>query len=477
MSTEIKKIASNGFWLFLAEISNSLIGFVVAIYLARDLGSNGYGILGFAISLVTMFSILVDAGLNILSVREIAKDKSKLGYFIKNSSYLRLSISLLVLILLIAVAILMGKNSEIIYLVIILGLWMVANSLAGLFHSAFRALQKMQYEALAKIIQAIVFLGGILIIVYFSGSLLKIGGIYLLSALVGLGVSLIFYKIKAPKYQAQVSLAEMKKIISLAWPFAVTFIFVNLYYYIDSILLSYFQDNQTVGYYTAAYKIILLLITVRTLLTGAIFPSLTQAWQISTSKVKELLEIFEKLSITLITPIVVGGIILAQPIIILIFGDEFIRAYLPFSILLIGIGVMYINLLLPDTLLVMDKQKTVMWVFMISAIFNLIANLLLIPYWGMTGAALTTVISELIIFWAFYFYLKKIIKFKLFTFLPKPLIASAGMGVVIYLLQPQLHVIWLIIIGAIIYTGLIILIGGISLDFIKLNIRLIKKHD
>jgi len=151
------------------------------------------------------------------------------------------------------------------------------------------------------------------------------------------------------------------------------------------------------------------LITVRTLLTGAIFPSLTQAWQISTSKVKELLEIFEKLSITLITPIVVGGIILAQPIIILIFGDEFIRAYLPFSILLIGIGVMYINLLLPDTLLVMDKQKTVMWVFMISAIFNLIANLLLIPYWGMTGAALTTVISELIIFWAFYFYLKKII--------------------------------------------------------------------
>lgn len=478
MSIEIKKIASNSFWLFLAEFFNSLIGFVVAIWLARDLGATGYGILGFAISLVTMFSILVDAGLNILSVREISKDHSQLNYFIKNSGVIRLFIAIIVLGLLVGTTLVMGKDILAIYLVGVLGLWMIINSLSGLFHSAFRALQKMQYESLVKICQASLFLIAIFISLHYSDSLLTIGYAYLLPALFGLILSWVFYISKIPTIsKTQISLTEMKKIITLAWPFAVTFIFVNLYYYLDSVLLSYFQDDQTVGYYTAAYKIILLLITLRTLLTGAIFPALTQAWQKGHEQTKELLEIFEKLAITLILPIVAGGIILAKPLMNLIFGADFERAALPFSILLLGIGIMYFNLLLPDTLLVMNRQKTVMWVFVISAVFNLVANLLVIPSWGMAGAAVTTVISELIIFLAFYVVLKKIITFKLFSFVLKPIIASLLMAIVIYLLLPYLHVIWLIIIGGFVYGIIILAIKGISLDFIKLNLKILKKND
>jgi len=475
MSNFIKKIAQNSFWLISAEIVNSGVGFVIALLLARYLGTEGYGQLGFATSFVLMFLVLMESGFNLLLIRETSKDSGNLKKLFPTMAHLRIIISLVVLIIILAMTVLLGKPAEIIILVLLMSIWTIFNNFSSILQAIFRGFQKMHFEAIAKAVQAVSLLVLLIIAIALNSSIFVITGSYAVSALVGFLLSLIFVKFLKEKFDWKIKKQVAINILKKAWPFAATYFFINLYYYFDTVILAQITNDNIVGLYTAAYKLILLLITLRVLINGAVFPALNKIWHNSREKAVEIFHLFEKLSIAFIIPVVVGGIILAQPIINLLFGAEFINATLAFQILLIGVGIMYINMLPPRILTIADKQKTAMYIYMAGAIFNIVTNLIFIPIWGITAAAITTVLSELLIFILFYIYSNKIFKIKIIRFFVSPLASALVMGIVIYFLNDHVNVILNIIIGLIIYIIMLFITKGISRDFIKLNVDLILK--
>ncbi|MDP1629045.1 MAG: polysaccharide biosynthesis C-terminal domain-containing protein, partial [bacterium] len=93
-------------------------------------------------------------------------------------------------------------------------------------------------------------------------------------------------------------------------------------------------------------------------------------------------------------PLVAGGVILAYPIIKLIFGSQYLDSIPAFKIVLFLIPISYAWNILTVALFVKNLQKNNMIYAAIAAGINILLNLILIPAFGLTGAALATIISQ-----------------------------------------------------------------------------------
>ncbi|WP_242846036.1 polysaccharide biosynthesis C-terminal domain-containing protein [Clostridium novyi] len=97
-------------------------------------------------------------------------------------------------------------------------------------------------------------------------------------------------------------------------------------------------------------------------------------------------------------PIVVGGILLSKEIILLVFGEQFIKARIPFIILLLYILVLFMRETYGYGLNAWNREGKYLKSVIISSIANLILNLIFIPKYGIIAASITTLVSELLNF-------------------------------------------------------------------------------
>jgi O-antigen/teichoic acid export membrane protein len=135
----------------------------------------------------------------------------------------------------------------------------------------------------------------------------------------------------------------------------------------------------------------------------------------------------------------------------------------------------FLNTLFAFSLVAMDQQSKLIITNAAGVIFNIVTNIIFIPKYGFIGAAVTTVISEIIILAGTYFYVRKNITLKLPLLKTSlTLLAASIMGLCVYLLQPitykyieNLNILILIPIGATIYALLIYLFKVVTNDDIK----------
>ena len=128
-------------------------------------------------------------------------------------------------------------------------------------------------------------------------------------------------------------------------------------------------------------------------------------------------------SISIGLPICVGGTLLAGPIITFIYGVKYSGSILPLRILIWNIGVIWISIHYGNTLIACDRQNRYLVGVSLGALSNIVLNLIFIPLYGMTAAAVTTVFSEIAVFAFMYRELQKIIKLRFIAFSLKPLLA------------------------------------------------------
>ena len=153
---------------------------------------------------------------------------------------------------------------------------------------------------------------------------------------------------------------------------------------------------------------------------------------------------------------------LSDKIILFICGSEYINSIVALQILSWDILLIFLYTILGGFLVSIDKQNKMAIAAAITAIVNVIINLILIPYFSYVGAAVATVSSELILF-GIYFYLvsKHIYLLPIHKILIKPIIALFVMCLFIYFLN-SLGLFVLVALGAIIYFATLFLIKGIS---------------
>jgi O-antigen/teichoic acid export membrane protein len=471
-----KKIARNTGLLMIASLFSNIMAFIWTIYTASYLGTVGFGILSAALALTGIFSVLADLGLSTYSTKEIAKDNKKTKKYLANVALIKVFLAIVSFAILYITVILKDYPAQSMNVTLIIGIYMLFTSFTALFNAIFQGHQKMEFQTIGNIMNSSLLLFGILLAIYLKGDIITISLAYLFASIVTLLYSIIVtsWKFTVPSFEFDIKF--WKETIIKALPFGITGVFTTIYFWIDSVMLSFMQGDAAVGLYNAPYKLLLVMLSLYSVYMLALFPFMSQFYVDSTDALKLTYRRSYKYMLILSLPVAVGTTMLAQEIILFIYTPQYLPSVVALQILIWSIVFMFVNGLSSNLLGSMDKQISVTKITGIGAVANIGINLVIIPIFSFYGASIATVFTEFLIMLLFTRIISKTefsVGKAMLRDLWRILIPCMGMLVVLVFLKLPLLV--MILISAIVYIIGILLTKAIDDEDIAMIKGIIKK--
>ncbi len=454
-------IFKNTFWLFWAEFFKNSVRFLVQIFIARKLGADGFGLFAFALSFAGIFAFLADFGFSTLVLRNIARDKTETKEYFDNIIFIKTVLGIIVFLLIILSAQLLSFDKSTNILIYLAGAIAIINTFSDFFRSFFRAFEKMQWEAISKILEGTLLALVIGFLVLSNNADLKeIFYGYIIVGIIILAVNLFILEVKFFKKglfkKYKLNYGKIKSILKESLPLVFSTVFISIYYYIDQIMLGIISTKTDLGYYSAAQRIVYGLSMFYIIILISFSPQVTYFFKEDKKQLKLLLEKMNRIMLAIAIPIGIGGTVFAPEIINFIFGDEYARSILVFQILIWSQAIVFVSACYGNTLVMCNKQNKYLYGVGLGAIINIILNYILIIGYSLYGAALATVVTQLAIFIYMYKTLNKnIIKISFHQYIIKPFLASLAMIFILFYFKENFHIIILMLFGVIFYFSLL----------------------
>ncbi len=465
-----QRITKNFAFLGAGNIITSILGFITMVYLASILGPNGFGQMHFALAIVAYFMLMANLGIPTLGTREIARDKSKIKDYVGNIITLRLTLATIAFGLVCLCAFFIQKPIEIKYLIILygLGIFPIAFQLLWLF----RGIEMMGYIAIADIVGRGCYVVAIFCFIKSPEQLLGIPAIYVICVTFIPSVFLVFFFIRRfGGIRLKFKALFWNNLLRQALPMGFAIIMTELYIHFDVVMLGFMRSNEEVGYYSAAYRLVLFIIGIGGLYCVTIFPIISNYYKTSLVSLRQLLSRTTRLMIIISLPLAVGGTILARSIMSFIYTESYLNGTIALQILVWVIPVMWLSITYGYSLIACDKQKRYAIGVTVGAIINIALNAILIPRFGIIAASATTVVTWGVVLLLLQHEFGKVVLVPFKGYLTRPVIASLGMGAFLYF-GSSWNVWVLIVLGALVYFAILFGIGGIT----KGEIRLIREQ-
>jgi O-antigen/teichoic acid export membrane protein len=467
-----QRIAKNAGVLLTANIINRIVHFFYVMYTARYLGASGFGILSFALAYTGIFAVLTDFGLRQLTIREVARDKTLAGKYLINTVVMKLilvAITFGLIVLTINLAKYPGQQVIVVY---IIGLSFCADTFTGSFYSIFQAYEKMEYQSIGDILSGVLMLAGALFAIALKFDIVGFAYIYAIVSVTSLGYAFAVYAWRFLRPRIEIDFRFWKSTIIQAFPFGLCLAFVVIYYWIDSVMLSFMKGDAEVGLYNVAYRLITIPLIVPNIISAAVFPSMSRFFISSRDALHFITGKYFKLMLALGIPIGVGTTLLADKIIITIFGSEYANSAAPLRLLIWAVVFIFVNTPFFRLLESANRQTVAAAIVGVGMIVNVVFNLLIIPRFSYIGAAFTRVLTEFIIailavIFAYRTAHCGVQKGDFLTHVFRPVIAGLIMGIYLWSL-PNLNLIILVLSSALLYAVVLYMVGGIGKEDIRL---------
>jgi O-antigen/teichoic acid export membrane protein len=264
------------------------------------------------------------------------------------------------------------------------------------------------------------------------------------------------------KLKPSIQITTWPTLLRRGLPFGIISLFLTIAFSIDTVMLSWFEQDYVVGWYNVAYGLIPSITFFFTGFKRAIVPSLARTYVNDPGQVNRWYYGSVKFILLSSIPIAVGGMIVAFPLIDFLYGQEFLPAAFALQILIWDVPFLMFASFAGNMTTIVSEEKAAAKIYGINTLANVVLNLYAIPQFGLVGAAIVTVITDLIGALQFYFLLKRKMELQSITSIGiRILLASALMGGIL-LLVGDLNLFLLIGLGAVVYLGLILLFRVIN---------------
>ncbi len=454
-------IFKNFKYLVFAQVISQAFGFFTVVYIARILGASGFGVIVFAQTLSSYFFILTDLGTTKYGMREVARTNVDTINYTINIITIRIVLTIISFTLIVCCALIIDREYVVKMVIILFGLTLFANMI--FVDWVFKGLEQMQYVAVASVIERASYFVLIMALVNKDTNILLIPIIYLAGNILA---SVYLLYVLGNKYNYEklpnAKTDVMKQILCMSLPLALSSLMVRVNNNVDTLFLGIMKNDEVVGYYNAAYKIILVIFLVGGYYVTAIFPVASRMFHNSIRDLENLLSNSVRVLLSLGIPMAFGGIILGQQIITTVYGSKYLSSVVPLQVLCIYIPISFITMVYADSLIACDMQKQYAVGMTISAIVNILTNVILIPPFGMIGAALATITSEIVLFIYSFYNLSKLVKVGFVKQSVVPTVCSIIMCIA--LMYIHCNIISMIAIGVIVYMCSMVIFKGVSVN-------------
>ena len=441
--SQVQTIFKNMSWLLISQIIASVCGFIWTILIARYLGVSDYGVLGFAISLTGILSFTMDWGISTHIVRHIATDNDSAPKYLGNAIPLKSLFAIGTIILTLIILILMKSNELIITVTLLFSIEMIVKSFMGLLYGSFQAFEEGKYQGISNTIVNTILLIFILIAIFTDLGICGIAVSYILANFIALIYSYYVLNKHIIKPKFELDKEFCKKITILSIPFAITGLLYTVYYSIDVVMLTNLIGNHATGIYNATYKLISVLTLFYTVYTAVIFPVMSKFYKNDKTMLLVSFEKSIKYLMLVMIPLAVATVFYSGDVMTLIYGQEYSAGASVLSILIWTVCLLFISGAANTLLNASHRELTLTKIYAVAAVFNIALNFILIPYLSYNGAAITTVLSDvlIVIIQAYVIYkLGHRPNRKLYNDLGKIIIGSGILGIILYILNLNMWV-------------------------------------
>ena len=241
------------------------------------------------------------------------------------------------------------------------------------------------------------------------------------------------------------------KIIKSGLPFGMISLALSIDYSVDTFMLSIYVPDNQVGWYNVAYGLLKSALFIFGAFNKVIVPSLTKVYETEPKTVNRWYYRTIKFYIILAIPFSIGGMLLAFPLFNLLYTPEFLPAAVVFQVIIWDAAFLLFSSFCGQITTITSKENLAMRIYILSAVFNVIMNLIMIPRFGILGAAYITVLTDFFIAALFLNILKKAMQLPpIFPFIIRSIGAASIMGILIWFLK-DMNIFILIGLGITIY--------------------------
>lgn len=400
----MEKLSKNFIWMAAANLVGGFFTILVYIYLARVLMPEAFGYLSYAQAVILYILTFVDLGLTTYGIREVAKDNARVSEYVSEIVSLKLIIASAIFIPFIFVVSML--NQSILLKMLTIEMYLLLFVLASATEWAFQGMERMRMVLVSFGVGTFLQLALIFLFVKGPQDLLRVP---ILQFIAALPVLVVFLKILGFRLRIrELNLNRIKIYLSssiIIWGITM---FVQVYNGLDIILLGFFRSIEEVGCFSIVRKVISGATLLMIFLINAALPRLsctfTNDMAAFTAAIKKFFRLVLLLSIVISVTIFVFG----KTLIYKIVGAGYLPAEAPLNIMTAGLVLVLFNLPFSTGLIAACHEKEVLKQSIASAGASVIANLILMPRYGMVGAAISFVLVEaLALAWILVVYKKK----------------------------------------------------------------------
>ncbi|MBN1220638.1 MAG: oligosaccharide flippase family protein [Anaerolineae bacterium] len=463
----IKRVAKNSLVPMIMALSIRVIEFAFAMLMLRILQPEGAGRYAFAVAFISLAEIITRYGLGTLVTREVAADRSRSNRYLSNISILRLWLWLAALPIMAVILVLYvnfgGTTLDVVVTIAILALGTLLSNLSDGLTAIFYAHEKAEYPAAIALVTALVRVSIGALVLLLGWGIVGLAGASLvgnLAALVMLSYILVI-KVFHPSVEPDRTL--QKGMMGESLPLMINHLLSTIFFRIDVFILKPTWGDQTVGYYSAAYKYIDGINVIPQYFTLAIFPLMSRFAANSRESLVRAYILSLRFLLLLALPLAVGTPFIARELILVLAGEEFLpHSMIVLQLLIWFLPFSFINQVTQYVLIALNQQRHLTRAFVIGVLFNVVTNLIFIPLYGYRAAAITTIFSEWALLIPFYLLVRRnLCTVPWFDLAWRPTIAAAMMGSVLWLIG-DVNFFVTIAIAGVVYLLALALVGGLT---------------
>lgn len=465
----INKVAKNVISVGLSSVFAQFLTFLTIAYIARVVGKEGFGSINLAQAIITYFSILTLFGLQTHGVREVSKGNISHSLILGEIISARLFLFAAAYVLLVGLTLLMPKDFSFKVLMLVYGLTLLPTALnIDWFYSG---IEEMQHNAVYNVLRNAVPFFMLVVFLKQDGQLYYVPLATLAGLLMAAGYQYSILKEKNIRFQLGLTRNELRRYLGLSFPFFISGLLAMVNINIDRIVIGFSRTEAELGLYSAAYNIILFLTNVVAIIFVPVFPRLVKHHhEQNQESLTRLTATVAKFIALFIIPVAVGGIVLAQEIILLLYGQEYAPAAGPFVILLLFSVLLFTREIFGYQLNAWHLEKSYLKIIGLSSMVNLALNLIFTPRYGIYIAASINLISETLNLILMRQAASRVVKTPVVSHMLKAVFPAALMGGVLYLLRGLVPVLILIVLGIVMYAAAAVLLRIVKLEEIKTSL-------
>ena len=405
MNTKFKRNMS---WIFFGNIVHAIFQYLLNIYIARVFTTNDYGLINYATSLIAFFTSIGTLGFNGVITKKFSDDERKAGEYIGSAIVARQFFAVVAIVVLqIIVRGATGVDA-------ILPQIVFYQSLAMLFGPFDMVVYWYRYKyaahkvAITRLFAFFISAGWrIVAVAVFKNISAYVLGVTLESVLFGVFLA-VEYKKEYPQNKLSFSGKTVKGLLLISYPFISSALLSTIYGQTDKIMLKAMMSNEAVAMYSVAMTLAGAISIIPQALIEGFRPDIMKFRQDNMHMYRRRLKQLYACVFWICVMYCVGVTIFAKWIVLFLYGEKYLAAVPSLSLIVWYTTFSYFGAINNIYMVAENKSKWVQVTTLVGAITNVVLNALLIPGLGVVGAAMASLVTQIIANFALLYFIKPI---------------------------------------------------------------------